>query len=146
MINSNSILNKLSDGRMAMKFWGKNVLFVFALVLVMAAGSLAALERAEFINGTQWTQWSNQDKLVYIRGLGNWADFVSEAQTQSQKTSEFSISKVFVNELRAKSLGQIMADVDAYYRDNPGKLNTSVVEVILRRCTNVCPPESGVRR
>ena len=86
-----------------------------------------------------WTQWSNQDKLVYIRGLGNWADFVTQAQVQSKKTYEFCISKVFVDQLKAKSLGQVVADVDAYYQENPQKLNTAVIEVVLRRCTSVCP-------
>jgi hypothetical protein len=54
-----------------MKFWVRSALL--ALVLVLAAGTLAAMEKAEFINGTHWTKWSNQDKLVYIRGLANWA-------------------------------------------------------------------------
>ena len=128
-----------------MKFCGKSVLLALAVVLVLAAGPAAAVEKAEFINGTHWSQWSNQDKLVYIRGLGNWADFVTEAQAQKSKSFEFCISKVLVNELKTKSLGQIVANVDAYYQENPGKLNTSVIEVVLRRCTNVCPPEAGAK-
>jgi hypothetical protein len=128
-----------------MKFWGKSALLAIALSLALTAGPAAAMEKAEFITGTHWTQWADQDKLVYIRGLCNWADFVTEAQMQKGKTYEYSISKVFVNELKSKSLGQIVANVDTYYRENPGKLNTPVIEVILRRCTNVCPPEAGAR-
>jgi hypothetical protein len=125
---------------MVMKFRGKSALFLaLALALVLTTGPVAAIDKAEFINGTHWTQWSDQDKLVYIRGLCNWADFVTEAQAQKGKTFEFSISKVLVNELKAKNLGQIVANVDTYYRENPEKLNTSVIEVVLRRCTNVCP-------
>jgi hypothetical protein len=128
-----------------MKFWGRSAPLVLALTLVLAVGNLAALEKAEFINGAHWTKWSNQDKLVYIRGLANWADFITEAQVERGKSAEFCISKVFVNELRAKSLGQVVAEADAYYQENPGKLNTSVIEVVLRRSTNACPPEAGVR-
>jgi len=128
-----------------MKSCRKRALLALALTLVLTAGPVAALERAEFINGTHWTQWSNQDKLVYIRGLGNWADFVTEAQAQRGKGSEFSMSKILVNELKAMTLGQIVANVDTYYQENPEKLNTSVIEVVLRRCTNVCPPEAGAR-
>jgi hypothetical protein len=127
---------------MAMKFFCGNsalALLALALALVLAAGPGAAMEKAEFINGTHWSQWSNQDKLVYIRGLGNWADFVTEAQVQKGKNFEYSISKIFVNELKSQSLGRIVANVDTFYRENPDKLNTSVVEVVLRRCTNVCP-------
>jgi hypothetical protein len=128
-----------------MKFCGKRALLALALALILFVGPVAAIDKAEFINGTHWSQWSDQDKLVYIRGVGNWADFVTEAQSQRGKGSEFSMSKVLVDELKAQSLGQIVAKVDAYYQENPGKLNTSVIEVILRRCTSVCPPEAGVR-
>lgn len=128
-----------------MKFCGKKALWALALALVLTAGPVAAIDKAEFINGTQWTQWSNQDKLVYIRGIGNWADFVTEAQAQRGKGAEFSMSKVLVNELKTKTLGYIVATVDAYYQENPGRLNTSVIEVVLRRCTNACPPEAGAR-
>lgn len=128
-----------------MKFRRKNALWALALALVLTAGPAAAIERAEFINGSQWTQWSNQDKLVYIRGIGNWADFVTEAQVQKGKSYEFSISKVLVDELKTQTLGQIVAKVDAYYQENPEKLNTSVIEVVLRRCTSACPPEAGAR-
>ena len=128
-----------------MQFCVKSALLALVLALVLAAGPVAAMEKAEMINGTHWTKWSNQDKLVYIRGLGNWADFITEAQGQRSKSFEFCISKVFVDELKAKSLGSIVAEVDAYYQENPGKLNTSVIEVVMRRCTNACPPESGAR-
>jgi len=138
-------INYISMGRMVMKLWGKSAFLALALALVWAAGSLAAMEKAEFINGTYWTQWPYQDKLVYIRGLTNWADFVTEAQAQRGKTFEFCISKALVNELKTKTLGQIVADFDAYYQEKPEKLNTSVIEVILRRCTNACPPASGAR-
>jgi hypothetical protein len=130
---------------MAMKFCVRSVLLALALTLVLGTGTFAAMEKAEFINGAHWAKWSNQDKLVYIRGLSNWADFITEAQRERGKSSEFCISKVFVDELKTKSLGQIVTEVDAYYQENPQKLTTSVVEVILRRCTNACPPEAGAR-
>jgi hypothetical protein len=48
-----------------------------------------------------------------------------------------------VDTLKTKTIGQIVADVDAYYPENPGKLSNSVIEAILRRSTNICPPEPG---
>jgi hypothetical protein len=131
---------------MSMKFGGrKTVLLALALSLVLVSAAWAAMEKAEMINGTHWTKWSETDKLVYIRGLTNWADFIAAAQAQTHKgqTWEFCISKVFVDELKTKTLGQIAADVDAYYKANPGKLDISVIEVVLRRSTKVCPPEPG---
>jgi hypothetical protein len=129
-----------------MKFGGsKKALLALALSLVLVSAAGAALEKAEMINGTHWTKWSQTDKLVYIRGISNWADFVAAAQAQTQKGRiwEFCISKVFVDELKTKTLGQIVADVDAYYRANPNRLETPVIEVVLRRSTKVCPPEPG---
>ncbi len=128
-----------------MKFGGKTVLLALALILALVAGAQAAAEQAQMINGYQWTNWSAQDKLVYIRGITNWADFLVAAYPQKARGSEFGMSKVFVDELKGKTLGQIVTDVDAYYKENPGKMDTSVVEVIIRRCTKVCPPEAGAK-
>ena len=64
-----------------MKLRGEMALLVPLLVLVLAGGVWGAMEKAEMINGVQWAQWSNQDKLVYIRGISNWVDFESAAQT-----------------------------------------------------------------
>ena len=33
--------------------------------------------------------------------------------------------------------------MDKFYKDNAGKMNTPVIEVILRRCTKLCPPEAS---
>jgi hypothetical protein len=37
---------------------------------------------------------------------------------------------------------QIIQEVDKFYQENPGKLDTSVIEVVLRRCTKICSPEA----
>ncbi len=129
-----------------MKFWGKSALLTLVLGLVLAAGAWAALEKAELINGTHWSNMSEQDKLIYIRGMTNWADFVVGAQPHKARGWEFCISQVLVNDLKTKSLGQIVAEVDAFYRENPQKLDTSVIEVVLRRCTKSCPPETGAKQ
>jgi hypothetical protein len=123
----------------AMKLLGKSTLLTLVIILIVAAVGLAAMEKAEMINGTHWTHWSQEDKLVYIRGLTNWADFITDVQVQRGKTSEYCMSKVFVDALKTKTLGQIAADVDAYYRNNPGKLDNTVIEAILRGSTNICP-------
>ncbi len=53
------------------------------IVLGLAlAGGAWAQSRAEMINGNHWTKMSQEDKLVYVRGLTNWADFITEAQAQ----------------------------------------------------------------
>jgi hypothetical protein len=129
-----------------MNLRGKMALLIPLLVLVLAAGTWGAMEKAEMINGVQWTKWSNQNKLVYIRGVSNWVDFDSAAQIQTQaRTGKhwFSMSMCVAKALKTKSLGQVVADVDNYYRNHPGDLDVSVIEVILRDSAKICPPLSG---
>jgi hypothetical protein len=121
----------------------KLTLLVLILVMVLATGALAAMEKAELINGTHWAKWPQQDKLVYIRGLTNWADFI--AASTHGRSYEGCISKNLSDELKNKTLGQISADVDAFYKANPGKLNTSVIEVVIRHCTKLCQPQPAAK-
>ena len=118
-------------------------LLTLVLVLVLTtAGALAAVEQAQMINGTHWTKWPQTDKLVYIRGLTNWADFIVAAQSQKGNTGEYCMSKVLVDALKSKTLGQIVTDVDSYYGKNPGKMSNSVIEAILRGATKICQPSA----
>ena len=126
-----------------MNLRGKMALLLPLLVLVLAAWAWGAVEKAEMINGVQWAQWSNQDKLVYIRGISNYVDFDSAAQIQTMQRKGkqwFSISIGLAKVLKTKTLGQVVADVDNYYRSNPGKQDVSVVEVIFKHCAKMCPP------
>jgi hypothetical protein len=109
---------------------------VLALALVLFTGQVNAAAR--FVDGTQWTKWSMQEKLCYVQGMCNYADFVNQAQTQNQKSYDYCMSKVFVDQLKPKSSGQVIEAVDAYYRDS-ANLNKPVVEAIIRGATNVCP-------
>jgi hypothetical protein len=120
-----------------MKFWRKTALLGLTLVLALAFGALA-MEKAELINGTHWTKWSMDAKLVYIRGFSNMADFEAAASGHRNVC----LSKALSEELKAKTLGQIVADVDNFYKENPDKMSTSVIEVTFMRCTKYCPPEA----
>ena len=118
-----------------MKIKGITVFLVVVVSLALAAGALA--QKQGFLwDGTQWPQLSFDAKVGYVKGIGNLADF----ETAASKGKAPCISQAFAAELKTKSINQIIAQVDKFYKDNPGKLNTSVLEVILLRCTKVCPP------
>ena len=53
------------------------------------------------------------------------------------------IAHAFLSQLKTKTVGQIIEqDLTAITTENPGKLGTSVLEVILIRCTQgICPRE-----
>jgi hypothetical protein len=121
----------------------KITILALALVLGLAltlGAQAAPTGKAEMISGIHWTKWSQEDKLVYIRGLTNWADFIVEAQSQRGNTGEYCMSKVLVNALKSKTLGHIVSDVDGYYKNNPGKMSNAVIEAILRGATKICEP------
>jgi hypothetical protein len=97
-------------------------------------------QKAMLWTGSHWQQVSEEGKAGYIFGVGNLADFEVAASGSKKPVC---ISRAFVDDLKARTVMQIVQEVDKFYKENPDKLNTSVIEVVLRRCTKVCPPETG---
>jgi hypothetical protein len=121
-------------------------LLTVVLVLGLAATGAAAPEKAFLWDGAHWQQVPLDGKIGYIFGMGNLADFEVAAGAGKGRTA--CISKAFVDDLKKRTVMQIVQEVDKYYQEDPGKLKTSVIEVVLQRCTSVCPPEtsSGARQ
>ncbi len=120
-----------------MKFRGMVGLLALVVVLALAGGGFAQQSKGFLWDGNQWPQLSYDAKVGYVKGVGNMADF----ETASAKGNGAPIAQAFSSELKTKSVEQIIEQVDSYYTENPGKLGTSVLEVILIRCTKgICPP------
>ena len=126
-----------------MKFMGRAVILGLALCFALAAVSLAADNSGFMWDGTHWKDLNFDLKVAYIKGVGNMADF--EVGTGSSGRSAC-ISKSLVGELKTKSVGQVVQEVDGYYKDNPSKVKTPVLEVILRSSTKLCPPETATEK
>jgi hypothetical protein len=110
-----------------------------ALVLALAGVALAQGKKPEMWNGTHWKEFPKEIKVAYIKGIGNMADFEVAV---SGKEKAGCISAGFVDELKGKTITSIVTEVDKYYKENPGKLKTSVIEIVLRKCTAMCKPEA----
>lgn len=110
-----------------------------ALVLALAGVALAQGKKPEMWNGTHWKEFPKELKVAYIKGIGNMADFEVAV---SGKEKAGCISVGFVDELKGKNITSIVTEVDKYYKENPGKLKTPVIEVVLRKCTAMCKPEA----
>lgn len=121
-----------------MKLPGRDCFLAVMAVLVLAGGALAQ-EQGFLWDGNQWPQLSFDAKVGYIKGIGNLADFENAAT----KGKGVCISQAFAAELKTKTVQQIIDAVDQFYKDNPSKLNSTVLEVILMRCTKYCPPGMG---
>jgi hypothetical protein len=113
----------------------------WAIVLTLVSGAFAqGGQSVGFLwDGNQWTQLSLDAKVGYIKGVGNLADFENAAN----KGKSVCISRAFAEELKTKTINQVIAEVDKFYQDNPTKLSTTVLEVIVMRCTTFCPPGAG---
>jgi hypothetical protein len=93
------------------------------------------------LDGTHWTEISYDARVTYIKGVGNMADFECQAGAPKQSRS-YCIAMMLVQELKEKSIDSVVKEIDQYYKENPGKLNTPVLEVLVRRATKLCPPET----
>ena len=120
-----------------MRLWGKVWIVGLVLLLGLTTTALAA-QKAFLWNGSHWSQVSFDGKAGYVFGVGNMADF--EAAAGGGKSP--CVSRAFADELKTKTVDQVIAAVDQFYKENPDKTQTTVIEVILRRCTTACPPET----
>jgi len=104
------------------------------LVLALAGVALSQGMKPEMWNGTHWKEFSQNVKVAYIKGIGNMADF--EVAAGGKDRAGF-IAPAFVNDLKGKTIEDIVKEVDKYYKEHPDKANTPVVEVVLRQCTSL---------
>jgi hypothetical protein len=119
-----------------MKFRGRAWVLVLVMLFALGTAALAA-EKGFLWDGTQWKDMTNDIKVAYVKGIGNMADFETAAAGSATAPC---ISKGFVDELKTKTISQVIAEVDTFYKENPAKLDLPVVAVILQRCTKLCAP------
>lgn len=122
-----------------MKFRVLPLFLGLAVLLALAAGAPAA-EKGFLWDGTHWKEMTKEFKAAYVQGVLNMADFEVSVGGASRGVC---VSKAFVDSLKTKTLGAVVDEVDKFYRENPGKMKTQVIEVIMRRFTALCPPEAA---
>lgn len=116
---------------------GAILIVVGVMVGALAAATLAADPNQAFLwNGVHWQQVTMDGKAGYIFGIGNLADY-EVAASKGRKPAL--VSRAFVDDLKARTPMQIIQQVDKYYQDNPGKLDTLVLEVILGQLIKPAP-------
>jgi hypothetical protein len=125
-----------------MKF--KGIACVSVLVMLFSLATVAlAVEPGYLWDGSQWKGMSTELKTAYVKGICNMADFETAAAGAGQAPC---ISKGFVDELKTKTIGDVIAEVDKFYKENPTKENTPVVAVIMQRCTKLCATPAAEKK
>jgi hypothetical protein len=115
---------------------------VILLVVGVMVGALVAAappvdtNQAFLWNGVHWQQITQEGKAGYIFGIGNLADYEVAA---SKDRKQVCVSRAFVDVMKNKTPMQIIQQVDRFYQDNPGKLDTLVIEVILGQLIKASP-------
>lgn len=114
------------------------ILFVVGVMVGALAAAAPAVEtnQAFLWNGVHWQQITQEGKAGYVFGIGNLADYEVAA---SKGRKQVCVSRGFVDVMKSKTPMQIIQQVDQYYRDNPGKLDTLVIEVILGQLIKPAP-------
>ena len=114
------------------------ILLVAGVMVGALAGAAPAVDtnQAFLWNGVHWQQVTTEGKAGYIFGIGNLADYEVAASKGRKLTC---ISRAFVDDLKTRTVMQIIQEVDKYYQDNPGKLGTPVIEVVLGQLTKASP-------
>jgi hypothetical protein len=105
------------------------------LVLVLSLPALV-LGQALIWDGNQWKDLPQEAKIGYVKGVGNLADY--EMAASRERTGV--VSRALHHEWRTKSIGQIIQEVDKFYRENPQKMSMPVIEVMLRCCSGLHIP------
>ena len=125
-----------------MKSRGIACVSVLVMLFALATSALAG-EKGYLWDGSQWKDMTTDIKVAYVKGIGNMADFETAASGSAPAPC---ISKGFVDELKTKTIAQVIAEVDKFYKDNPTKLDMPVVAVILQQCTKLCAAPAAEKK
>jgi hypothetical protein len=111
-------------------------ILALAALFIWAAGAQGQPQLAW--DGNQWKDFPQEIKVAYLKGVLNMAAYETASGGGGRGPC---ISRAFTEELKAKTLGQVITEVDKFYRENPGKMNMPVIDVMMRASTKLCPPE-----
>jgi hypothetical protein len=115
---------------------------ILGLVVLISLASGAPAQPQLAWDGTQWKDFPQEIKVAYLKGVLNMAAYETASGGAGRGAC---ISRAFTEELKTKTLGQVIAEVDKFYKENPGKLNMPVIDVMMRSSTKLCPPETAAK-
>ena len=114
----------------------------FVIMIMLCCGVLPshAQETMELVaqempvlKGDIWVKMSDDEKISFIWGAGH---IISIQEVLSRDNPGLKKHNIFVNkvieahETKSMTMSEVAKNVDDFYKENPDKLDTSVIEVI----------------
>jgi len=112
-------------------FWILKIVLICMLFGVLISGVSAKEEiKAPLLTGETWVQMSQDQKSAYIWGAGDIIDLEQEIMEIYPELKRDSFVSKAVEGIGDVKISDIVSTVDSYYRDNPDKINLSVIRVV----------------
>lgn len=115
------------------------LLVAAGLLLTGGNGALAQEKQAFLWNGSHWPNLPYDAKVGFIKGMGNLADYEVALGGSDRRAC---LSQALVNDLKNQTIDQVIQELDKFYQTNPDKTSVPVIEVVMRKCTKLCPPDT----
>ena len=113
------------------------ILRMFNIVLIcifLAAWSSDVLAKEEIkaplLTGKTWINMSQDQKTAYIWGAGDVIDLEQEIMEIHPELKRESFVTKAVEGIGDVKINDIVSTVDSFYKDNPDKVNLSVIRVV----------------
>ena len=111
--------------------WFKITLMLCILAAAFSNSAFAKEEiKAPLLTGELWVKMSPDQKTAYIWGAGDIVDLEQEFMEIYPELKRESFVIKAVEGIGDVSINDIVARVNSFYKDNPDKVNLSVIRVI----------------
>jgi len=112
-------------------FWILNTALICMLLAALSSGVLAKEEiKAPLLTGKTWINMSQDQKTAYIWGAGDIIDLEQEIMEIYPELKRESFVTKAVEGIGDVKINDIVSIVDSFYKENPDKVNLSVIRVM----------------
>ena len=112
-------------------FWILKIVLICMLFGVLISGVSAKEEiKAPLLTGETWVQMSQDQKSAYIWGAGDIIDLEQEIMEIYPELKRDSFVSKAVEGIGDVKISDIVSTVDSYYKENPDKIELSVIRVV----------------
>jgi len=111
--------------------WSLNIVIICIFIAAWSSGVLAKEEiKAPLLTGKTWINMSQDQKAAYIWGAGDIIDLEQEIMEIHPELKRESFVTKAVEGIGDVKINDIVSTVDSFYKENPDKVNLSVIRVV----------------